>query len=70
MNRRDLVELVSVSEWPCVSIVAPLENQGPANAENAIRVKSLTRRAREKLAEESRARRSNSRIFSSLTRYP
>lgn len=52
MNRRDLVELVSVSEWPCVSLVVPLEHSSPENQQNELRVKSLMKRVKEKLAGE------------------
>lgn len=52
MNRRDLDDLVSRSEWPSVTIIAPLENRAPDNQQNEIRVKSLVKQVREKLVQE------------------
>jgi hypothetical protein len=52
VNRRDLDELVSRSEWPSVSIIAPLSNRAPDNQQNEIRVKSLVKQVREKLIAE------------------
>jgi hypothetical protein len=52
VNRRDLDELVSISEWPCITVIAPLAPQAPDNAQNATRVKTLLKRVHEKLEAE------------------
>jgi hypothetical protein len=52
LNRRDLEELVSVSEWPCVSVIVPIERRAPASLANGTRVKSGLKRAARALKHE------------------
>lgn len=52
MNRRDLDELVSVSEWPCFSLLVPVERRAPESQMNATRLKSARKRLLEKLEAE------------------
>jgi hypothetical protein len=52
MTREELDRLLSVNDYPCVSILVPMEKKAPANRQNSIRIKGLLKRAKELLERE------------------
>lgn len=51
MNRKDVMELMSQKDYPCLSIILPTHRTAPQNKQDSIRLKNLLKEAERRLSD-------------------